>query len=103
MDVNKEKVLETVNSILGAVDIHKSFLVTFIEGDGLKLQSIEQLNSKINIHYNQDRWGINTLGFLNTILSTLVDDSLFFIADESTGILKEVIWESQLGERGIKK
>lgn len=102
----KEKVLEVVNNILGATPIHKSFLTTFVEGDGDKLQKIEAENDKINIHFNNDKWGINTLGIINTILSTLVDDTLFFIADENTGLLKEVTWASQLkdiqGEEGGK-
>lgn len=92
----KEKVLEVVNSILAATPIHKSFLTTFVQGDGDKLQQIESENSKINIQFNNGKWGINTLGILNTIINTLVDDTLFFIADESTGLLKEATWASQL-------
>lgn len=92
----KEKVLEVVNSILDATPIHKSFLTTFVEGDGDKLQKIESENSKINIQFNNGKWGINTLGILNTIISTLVDDTILFIADDHTGLLKEATWASQL-------
>lgn len=98
MDYNKAVVIDTINKILGAVQIHKSFLTTFVAGDGEALQQIETQNTKVNIHCTDGgEWGINFLGILNTIISTIVDDTLFFIADEHTGILKEVIWESQLG------
>ena len=92
----KERVLEVVNSILSTTPIHKSFLTTFVEGDGDKLQKIEAEDNKINIQFNNGKWGINTLGILNTIISIIADDTLFFIADEQTGLLKEVTWDSQI-------
>jgi hypothetical protein len=92
--MEKQEVIDTLNSILGAVEIHKSFLTSFVSGDGLKLQQIETQNNKVNIHFTSGVWGVNTLGLINTIVSTLVDDSILFITDELTGIIKEAVWES---------
>jgi hypothetical protein len=95
-----EELVKTLNAILSAVPIHKSFLTTFIVGDNERLQQIEANNEKINITFNDSKnlWGINILGFINTIVNILANDSLIFLYTED-GLLKEVLIKSKV-DRG---